>query len=98
MAGLKFLAASREEPLARRSQSSIQLLSQRCSLTPPQAAGNARAGFNEHEPQFTEDGFNLVLETPRGKIKYTVAHTEGDDWFEIVNCQVMIPIGLNSSK
>ena len=42
---LTLLAASREEPLVRRSQSSIHKLSQLCSLTPPQAAGNALAGF-----------------------------------------------------
>jgi deoxyribodipyrimidine photo-lyase len=44
---LILLAASREEPSARRSQSSIDSLFILCSLTPPQAAGNRACELSE---------------------------------------------------
>jgi len=61
---LKLLAASCEEPErsgARRSQSSILLcLLFLCSLTPPQAAGNALAGFKKIPRQLCCEAVHLL--------------------------------------
>ncbi len=39
--------------------------------------------FTEYEPVLSENGFIWAMETPRGKIKYSVTHTDEDGWFEI---------------
>lgn len=39
--------------------------------------------FSEYEPQRTEEGFKWAMETPRGKMKYTISHTLNDGWHEI---------------
>lgn len=39
--------------------------------------------YSEHEPELTEKGFTWAMETPQGKIKYEVTHTDEDGWFEI---------------
>lgn len=38
--------------------------------------------FSEHEPQVSEGGFTWAMETPQGKIRYSVSHTADDGWFE----------------
>ncbi len=39
--------------------------------------------FGEHEPELTDTGFKWAMETPRGKIRYTITRTSENGWFEI---------------
>lgn len=38
--------------------------------------------FSEHEPQVSDGGFTWAMETPQGKIRYSVSQTADDGWFE----------------